>query len=136
MGASEKLERAKKKEQVGIGNGGAGAGEREEEGEPVRLSTFFTDPLPPTFVIYLDNWISAVKISIRQFTEIFFGFLAQVVRANPVREQVTIAMSKKKFLPISMSTLQSAADFTRKTLHVPEQRFDAFLYLVSPKSKN
>ena len=28
-GASEKLERAKKKIQVGIGDGGAGAGERE-----------------------------------------------------------------------------------------------------------
>ena len=54
-------------------------------------------------------------MSICQFTEIVLGFLARVVRANPVREQVTIVMSEKKFLPISMSTLQSTADFTRKT---------------------
>ena len=55
--------------------------------------TFFTDPLPPTFVTYLDNCISAVKMSICQFIEIVLGFLARVVRANPVREQVTIVMS-------------------------------------------
>ena len=53
MGASEKLERAKKKKQVGIGDGGAGAGEREEEGEPVRLSllTLFRPLLSPTWII-------------------------------------------------------------------------------------
>ena len=113
MGASEKLERAKKKNKVGIGDRGAGAG--EEGGGRRACETFFTDPIPPTFVIYLDNWISAVKMSICQFTEVVLGFLARVVRANPVREQVTIVMSKKTFLPISMTTLQSAADFTRKT---------------------
>ena len=59
--------------------------------------TFFTDPLPPTFVTYLDNWISAVKMSNSQFTEIVLGFLARVVRENPVREQVTIVMSEKSF---------------------------------------
>ena len=53
-------------------------------------------------------------MSICQFTEIVLGFLAQVVRANPFHEQVTIVIPEKKFLPISMPTLQSAADFTRK----------------------
>ena len=53
--------------------------------------------LLPTFVTYWDNWISAVKMSICQFSEIVLGFLARVVRANPVREQVTIVMSEKSF---------------------------------------
>ena len=53
MGASEKLEQAHKKNQVGIGDGGAGAGEREEEGEPVRLSllTLFRPLLSSTWII-------------------------------------------------------------------------------------
>ena len=53
MGASEKLERAQKKNQVGIGDGGAEAGEREEEGEPARLSllTLFRPLLSPTWII-------------------------------------------------------------------------------------
>ena len=51
MGASEKLERAKKK--MGIGDRGAGAGEREEEGKPVRLSllTLFRPLLSSTWII-------------------------------------------------------------------------------------
>ena len=72
------------------GGWGEGRGRRACE-------TFFTDPLPPTFVTYLDNWISAVKMSIGQFTEIVLGFLARVVRENPVREQVTIVMFEKSF---------------------------------------
>ena len=59
--------------------------------------------------------MSAVKMSIGQFTEIVLGFLARVLRENPVREQVTILMLEKRFFPILMFTLQSAADFTRKT---------------------
>ena len=109
IGASEEKKTSGDWGWRGEGGGwGEGGGRRACE-------TFFTDPLPSTFVTYLDNWISAVKMSICQFTEIVLGFLARVVRANPLREQVTIVMSEKKFLPISMSTLQSAADFTRKT---------------------
>ena len=90
---SEKLQRAKKKRSGDWGWRGGGWG---EGGGRRACETFFTDPLPPTFVTYLDNWISAVKMSICQFTEIVLGFLARVVRANPVREQVTIVMSEKK----------------------------------------
>ena len=36
-------------------------------------------------------------MSICQFTEIVLGFLARVVRADPVSEQVTIVMSEKSF---------------------------------------
>ena len=113
MGAREKLEQAKKKKTSGDW-GWRGKG-WEEGGGRRACETFFTDPLLPTFVTYLDNWISAVKMSICQFTEIVLGFLARVVCANPVREQVTIVMSEKKFLPISMPALRSAANFTRKT---------------------
>ena len=89
---NEKSERAKKKKTSGDwGQGwGEGGGRRACE-------TFFTDPLPSTFVTYLDIWISAVKMSICQFTEIVLGFLARVVRADPVSEQVTIVMSEKSF---------------------------------------
>ena len=105
-------ERRKKKTSGDWGWRGGGWG---EGGGRRACETFFTDPLPPTFVIYLDNCISAVNMSICQFTEIVLLFLARVVRAIPVREQVMIIMSAKRVLPISMSTLQSAADFTRKT---------------------
>ena len=91
MRAREKLGRAKKKKtswDCGWRGGGWGEG-----GGMRACETFFTDPLPPTFVTYLDNCISAVKMSICQFIEIVLGFLARVVRANPVREQVTIVMS-------------------------------------------
>ena len=93
MRASEKLERAKKKKTSGDwGWRGGGWG---EGGGRNACETFFTDPLPPTFVTYLDNWISAVKMSICQITEISLGFLARVVWANPIREQVMIATSEK-----------------------------------------
>ena len=91
--------------------------------------TFFTDPLPPTFVTYLDNWISAVKMSICQFTEIAVICLARVVRANPVRKQVTIVMSEKRFFQSRCPPLKVLLILQEK------QRFDAFLYLVSPKTK-
>ena len=93
MGASDWSERRKQtKWGLGMEGRGLGRGKRKEAYE-----TFFTDPLPPTFVTYLDNWISAVKMSIGQFTEIVLGFLARVVRENPVREQVTIVMFEKGF---------------------------------------
>ena len=64
-----------------IGNEEAEAAEKG--GGRRACETFFTDPLPPTFVSNLDNWISAVKVSIFQFTEIVLGFLARVIRAKP-----------------------------------------------------
>ena len=48
----------------------------------------------------------------------------------------TFESKLKKFVPISICTFQSAGDFTRKTVQiVPEESFDVFLYLVSPKNK-
>ena len=72
------------------GAGGWRGRDWRERGGRRACETFFTAPLPPIFVTYFGNWISAAEMLICQFTEIVRGFLAQVDRANPVREQVTI----------------------------------------------
>ena len=117
------MERTKKKSGDWMEGRGLGRGTRACE-------TFFTEPLPPTFVTYLDNWISAVKMSICQFTEIVLGFLAQVVRANPVREQVTIVTSEK-FHSISMCILQSAAVLYKKNVTCTGIKIRRVFYLVT-----
>ena len=95
-----------KEERVGLGDGETEAAEMEEEGEPVRLSllTLFRLLLSPTWIIgFLLPRCPSVNL-----LKIVLGFLARVVRANPVREQVTIIMSSltpKKVSPNLNATL-------------------------------
>ena len=96
MGASEKLERAKKKKRVGIGDGGAGAKEREEEGEPVRLSllTLFRPLLSPTWIIgFLLSRCPSVNLlkSFRSFgrpLSSFFPSLVPIFHSPPLSESL------------------------------------------------
>ena len=134
MGASEKLERAHKKKTSGDWGWRSG-GWGEGRGRGV-CETFFTDPLPPTFVTYLDNWISAVKMFICQFTEIVLGFLARVVRANPVREQVTIIMSEKSFFQSRCPPFKVLLILQEKRNMYPNKDSTRFFILCHQKTKN
>ena len=59
-----------------------GAGD-EERKDWRACETFFNDPLQPAFVAYLDNWISAVEMSICQFTDLFSNFSREYFTQTP-----------------------------------------------------